>query len=77
MVTVLLLPPDDKEVICPDWAAYLAQDRDGEWHVFRSWPHLICGSWLCFSGSEFIYKGTPPDDPGLELYILEEVDEAA
>lgn len=45
----------------PEWANWLAQDEDGQWHWFQDKPEAMpCGEWLTLTGGEYQWARTTP-----------------
>lgn len=41
-------------VDAPEWAQWLAQDEDGQWHWFQDKPEaMACGEWLTLTGGDY------------------------
>ena len=62
------------EYTIPNWATWIAQDRDGEWYAYESKPTYVNKVWLSVSRDvgrmDSLGYGVPPQDFKKEIYSL-------
>ena len=61
------------ELVVPEWANWMAQDRSGMWYFYQTKPKYVSlfGGWYHEGEFDFAYKSEPPKDWTQELYRLE------
>ena len=60
------------EIVVPEWANWMAQDKSGEWCFYENKPKHGKMFWMHATGqADLSHRGIPPKDWTQELYKLE------